>query len=265
MYLGVAGWQLSAGDHHLLVDPYVSRRPLGEPAVPLVPDEAAIARYLPAQADAILVGHSHFDHLLDVPLEARRAGARVIGTASTARVARAAGVPDDHIVIVRGGETLQAGVFSVQVVRGLHSRIEAPQGKIAPNPTLPMPAASYAEGGTLQYLVRVAGRSVFFVGSANFEESAVTGLRPDVALVAIGMRERVPDYTCRLLDALGRPARVFANHFDDFTRPFGPQPPSAPEIPEGARADADRFLGEVRACAPGTVAAIPSYFSPVVL
>ncbi|APR80845.1 Hypothetical protein A7982_06192 [Minicystis rosea] len=36
------------------------------------------------------------------------------------------------------------------------------------------------EGGTLQYLVGVRERSILFIGSANFIESELVGLRPDV-------------------------------------------------------------------------------------
>ena len=64
----------------MLVDPYMTRAPVEDEAAPLVPDEAAIRAFTPARVDAILVGHSHYDHLLDVPSIARRTGARVVGT-----------------------------------------------------------------------------------------------------------------------------------------------------------------------------------------
>src|SRR4051794_21642467 len=63
-YLGVAGWQVSAGAHSILVDPYFSRVDVEDTSAPLFPDQAAITRYAPEHADAILVEHSHYDHLL---------------------------------------------------------------------------------------------------------------------------------------------------------------------------------------------------------
>ena len=56
-YLGVAGWQLSDGEHVLLVDPYFSRPKLTGDE-PLVPDGAAITARAPARADLVMVGHS---------------------------------------------------------------------------------------------------------------------------------------------------------------------------------------------------------------
>jgi L-ascorbate metabolism protein UlaG (beta-lactamase superfamily) len=104
-YLGVAGWQISDGQHVILVDPYFSRPDLDQP---LVPDEAAIAAHAPAHADLILIGHSHSDHVLDAPSVARRTGAAILGTESTTRLAHAAGIPDEQLIPVKGGEDYPA-------------------------------------------------------------------------------------------------------------------------------------------------------------
>src|SRR4051812_7125319 len=45
--LGVAGWQVSAGAHSILVDPYFSRVDVEDTSAPLFPDQAAITRYAP--------------------------------------------------------------------------------------------------------------------------------------------------------------------------------------------------------------------------
>ena len=147
-YLGVAGWQLEADGHTLLLDPYFSRPDLDGP---IVPDAAAIAARTPARVDAILIGHSHVDHLLDAPTIARATGAQLIGSASTAAVARASGVPDDQIVTVKGGEDYQFDGWSVRVLPSLHSALDAKHtfgGAVAAPATLPMGFADYAEGGT---------------------------------------------------------------------------------------------------------------------
>ena len=99
-YLGVAGWQLDAGETTILVDPYFSRPADLEGS--LTPDDKAIAARAPKRADLVMVGHSHVDHVLDVPAVALRTGAQVMGSASTARVARAAGLPEDRIVPIKG-------------------------------------------------------------------------------------------------------------------------------------------------------------------
>lgn len=259
-YLGVAGWQLTDGARALLFDPYFSRVDVENGSAPLPPDEAQIARYAPARADAILVGHSHYDHVLDVPTIARRTGAVVIGTESTFNVASAAGVDPSRLRVARGGEVFEIGPFSVRAIRALHSLIGMPAEMIPREVTMPMAADAYAEGGTLQYLVRFEGRSVLFIGTANFIESELEGLRPDVAIIAVGLREKIPDYSCRLMRALGKPPLVLTNHFDAHWKPLGPEQMS---IAEDARASLERFPDEVRACAPETKVVVPTHLQPI--
>jgi L-ascorbate metabolism protein UlaG (beta-lactamase superfamily) len=249
-YLGVAGWQLDAGPITILVDPYFSRPDLD---APVVPDPAAIAAHAPERADAIVVGHSHVDHVLDAPAVAAATGAQLIGSESTARLARASGLPDSKIVAVHGHERVAGDGWSVQVVPSLHSKIgdQYLGGEIAAEPKLPMRFADYAEGGTFAYLVEVAGRRVLFLGTANFIEAEVTGLRPDIAVIATGLREKVDDYTCRLMRALGQPPLVYTNHFDDW---------QAPPVDEPADDDLQAFVAEVKRCAPATRVVIPRHF-----
>lgn len=252
-YLGVAGWQIEAGAVTILADPYYSR-----PALDglIVPDEIAISRRAPARADLIVVGHSHVDHMLDVPTVARRTHAQILGSLSTARVARATGLPDDQIIPIQGGEdyAFPAG-FSVRVIRSLHSALghkhTAGGIEIPANPRLPLSFDGYAEGGTFAYLVRVGGHEVFFLSTANFIEREIEGLRPDVAIVATGLRHEIHDYTCRLMKALGNPPLVYANHFDDWRGPPVDAPPD-----EDLRA----FVDEVAHCSPGTKVVVPKHF-----
>lgn len=248
-YLGVAGWQLDAGPTTILVDPYYSRPDLDRP---LTPDPAAIAARAPTRADLVLVGHSHVDHVLDAPAVAAATGALLVGSVSTGRLGRASGLPDAQVVAIRGGEEIAREGWAVQVIPSLHAKIDdLLGGEIAEQPRLPMRWDGYAEGGTYAYLVRVAGRRVLFLGTANFIEERLTGLRPDVAVIATGLRERVEDYTCRLMRALDRPALVYANHFDDWQGP----PVDAP-VSDDLRA----FVDEVKRCAPDTRVVIPRHF-----
>ena len=261
-YLGVAGWQVADGARALLVDPYFTRADIKDSSAVLSPDEAAIARHAPEHADAILVEHSHYDHLLDVPSIARRTGALVIGTESTLNVARAAGIESSHLRLAQGGETFEIGPFSVRAIRGLHSLIGEETALIPREIKLPMATKAYAEGNTLQYLVRVEQRTILFVGSANFIESELEGLRPDVAVLAVGLREKIPDYSCRLMRALGRPRLVLADHFDAHWKPLGPEQMS---IEEESRASLMRFAGEVHACSPESKVVIPEHLRPIAI
>lgn len=261
-YLGVAGWRIDDGGHVLLIDPYVSRLDVADPDALLTPDDGRIAHYAPTRADAILVTHSHYDHLLDVPGFARRTGATIVGTESTLNVARAGGIPESRLALATGGATFSLGPFSVRALRGLHSAIGAPNAPIPRAVTLPMTAGAYAEGGTLQYLVRVGGRSILFVGTANLIDAELAGLVPDVAVVATGARDKVPDYACRLMRALGRPPLVLTNHFDAHWQPLGPR---QLEVGDEGLASLARFADEIHACAPQTRVVVPNHLAPFAL
>ncbi len=256
-YLGVAGWQIEAGGNVLLADPYLSR-PSDRTAL-LVPDADAIAAHTPARADLVFVGHSHYDHLLDAPAVALRTGAQLLGSVSTTRVGHASGIADDHLITVKGGEDFEMDGYSIRAIPSLHAALDDKHtfgGVIEPDPRLPMTAEHYQEGGTLAYLVRIAGREILVLDTANFIERELTGLRPDIAIIAPGLRQQVHDYTCRLLHALGDPAIVIATHFDDWIKPAADAPPSP---------DLTAFADEVHRCAPSTRLIIPHPFQPIAL
>jgi len=96
-YLGVSGLLISHQDHVILTAPFFSNPPISR-VVPLpthllrggsrvISDGRAIERLLPKSADratAILVGHGHYDHLMDIPYIATRrsTAARIFGGAS---------------------------------------------------------------------------------------------------------------------------------------------------------------------------------------
>src|SRR5262249_42214915 len=81
-WLGTAGFAIEHDGWTVLLDPYLTRAPLSRCIFRrLEPDEAAAAKHTP-RADAIVLGHTHFDHALDAPLIARRTGASVYGSKS---------------------------------------------------------------------------------------------------------------------------------------------------------------------------------------
>ena len=86
-WLGTSGFALTYEGRRVLIDPYVTRVPLS--AIfrrrALQPARDRIAQLL-GTADAVLVGHTHFDHAMDVPAVAALTGARVYGSRSAAKL-----------------------------------------------------------------------------------------------------------------------------------------------------------------------------------
>lgn len=282
-WFGTAGWEISDGSTVILIDPYLSRingpRPpgAGSAGTPMpgdtrklygwddaaVPDEAVIDAHI-QRANFILVTHTHYDHVLDVPYIAAKTHATVIGTESTQNVLRAYNVPEEQLSAVRGGEDYDFGAFSLKVIPSLHSPLDrkhyfssetAPTGMKAPLTLRQM----HPEGGTLAYLVRFHGHQILAFGGMNYIEREMQGLKPDVVLVgASGSRKEIYDYCGRLMRALQLPALVIPTHWDNFFVPYGgSQQPAINAV--------QSFVEEVRAASPKTKVIVPKYFEPIAL
>src|SRR5262245_9329530 len=84
-WLGTAGFRLAYQGTVIWIDPYVTRFSLTDLVRRRVvkPSNEAIGRWID-RADAVLVGHTHFDHALDVPAIAKRFDCKVYGSSSAA-------------------------------------------------------------------------------------------------------------------------------------------------------------------------------------
>ena len=104
------------------------------------------------------------------------------------------------------------------------------------------------------YLLRMAGHQVLIMGSMNYIEREVEGLRPDIAIIgALPNRHEIYDYTGRLMRALGHPATVLPTHWLYC---------SAPAWQESMTKDVGEFAQEVKVTSPGSRVIIPNCFEP---
>jgi L-ascorbate metabolism protein UlaG (beta-lactamase superfamily) len=272
-YIGNAGWRIDGNGVVILVDPFVSQfqKPrafyaksidVDAPDEILIPDGAQIAAHA-SQADYIVATHSHQDHMLDAPVIAKRTGATIIGSESSANIARAYAVPEKQLIIVKGGEDYEFGRFSLRVIPSLHSPLLAKHynnlpiaGVVPPGLKAPLHESAYQEGGTFAYLLRIAGHQILIRGGMNYIEREMQGLRPDIALVGSGgSHTENYDYCGRLMRALGDPAVVFPTHWDQYANKTAAQ----------AHLEAEQFAAEIKAASPKTRVIIPEYFKPMTL
>ena len=238
-YLGTAGWEISDGNVVVLIDPYISRLKYGGGGHPedtrpdfsrndIAQSDTALVDQTIARADFILVHHGHFDHLGDVPYIAAKTGAKVIGTETTITILRAYGIPEDQLYAVGGGEDYQFDEFSVRVVPSIHSALGEKHyfdsRRFDHNSDLgaPLRIDQFIEGGSLMFLARFDHHDVLTMGSMNFVERELEGLRPDVLLAGVnGSRLGLYDYDERLLNVTGRPPVIIPTHWDNFRLPYG--------------------------------------------
>lgn len=221
-WLGTAGYEIEAGGTVLLIDPYVSRVGFWQALKgPIAPDPARIAKEVP-RADAIFVGHSHFDHVMDVPEIAKKTGARVHGSSSTANLCLASGVRADQVVRCEGGEVVEVGPFRVTVVPSAHSPFglgrKVPfDGQIPESCELPIRATGYRCGQCFSFAVQVDGFTLYHLGSAEIREDEVRHRDVDLLLLCIAARHYTERFLPRVLGSL-RPRVVVPTHYDNFFR-----------------------------------------------
>ncbi|HEV8627234.1 MAG TPA: MBL fold metallo-hydrolase [Acidimicrobiia bacterium] len=274
-WFGTNGWKIQfrahGTDRTILLDPFFGRFKTGfftgtfNPKTPLPPAAVElIDRHVPTAVDHILIGHGHWDHIADVPAIQRRTGAMVIGSETHRHLMRGFGLPDEELVIVKGGEVIAFDGYSIEVFAGLHSlgatRKYVLPGHLLTDPPAPKVVGDLPEGDTLCYLLTIDdGPSLFLMSSANFVERAFAGIRPDVALVAGLFRDHIRDYTDRLIAALGHPPVLLPTHWDNFERPYDDGPHDLRDI-VGERGSLDTFVRELKRSSPRSRVVVLDFF-----
>lgn len=221
-YLGVSGYEVSDGTTTIVLDPAPTRPTPAELLFStLAPDEAWGAQVCP-RADFILVNHSHYDHVLDVPAIAKRTGAKVLGSPSTLNLARSRGIPEDKLQQVQPGDRLTLGTFTVDVRRARHTRIgglsEPMGGVIAPDAGA-LYFWEYGLDQTLAFRLEAGGASIWFHPTSTFDPGEVSGPPAGALIVGVTGEEPTAEKVRGLL-AEARPRLVLPTHYDNFFQPM---------------------------------------------
>ncbi|HEX2188669.1 MAG TPA: MBL fold metallo-hydrolase, partial [Longimicrobiaceae bacterium] len=281
-YLGVGGWMIRVGSDAVLTAPFFSTPRLSSVGLgrSIRPDTARIDERMGALLPdregvrAVLVGHSHYDHLMDVPYVARRylPGVPVYGNAA--------------MLQLLAGDPVRPRLVSLEEDAGTH---EAPGRWTYPHPDstvrfmairsghaphalgvkvfrrgqreergeLPSNAWEWSEGEVLAYVVDFlepgTGRVRFRVHFQDAASDAPLGFPPpwtgqdaapfDLAIVCAGSFREAGDYPGGIVGAL-RPRQVLVGHWEDF---FRPQTAALRLIP---RTDTTELLRRVDAALP---------------
>lgn len=227
-WLGVSALLLRSDTSAILIDPFFTRAP-GKFGL-LVnrrvrPDEAVIEDWLERlgvrRLDAVAVSHTHYDHALDAGVVARRTGAVLLGSESTAQVGRGAGMDEDAIRVVAPGEWVAAGDFRIRFHPSRHAGATGgfPRGTVDAPLVPPAGPLAYREGGTFSIEMAHETATVLHHGSAGFEPGALDGVCADTVFLGIALVDDMARYLDAVVGTTGA-GQVYAVHWDDFTRPL---------------------------------------------
>jgi L-ascorbate metabolism protein UlaG (beta-lactamase superfamily) len=277
-FLGVATLVFSDGDTLLMTDGWFTRVGLLDllRGRPVAPDLEAIERGLErvgiANLLALLPVHSHYDHAQDAGEVARRTGALLLGSRTTAWIGRGAGLPEEQIRVVEPGVPMRLGAFTVTHVPSRHVRLPFGAGalgvELAAPLVPPVPASAYVEGGSWSILIEHPLGTALVQGSAGFVEGVLERYRADAVFLGVGGLARQGEayserYFREIVEAVGA-RQVIPIHYDDLTAPTdGPLVPM-PALVDDVAKSFDRLIARA-AATPGLEFALLPYWETTVL
>lgn len=258
VFLGVAGWLLRKGGEAVLTAPLFSNPSFFRAGtLSIRTDSGRIERHLPdvSDATAILVGHGHYDHLMDVPYVAMQRAPRATVYANETAVHQLApfGLPAGRVRLIekneignveREGSWIQVGpnarVMPLLSDHGPHfAGVTLYSGvRSRDMEEIPSAAIEWLDGETVAYLVDLLNSDGSVALRVYFQDAVAAppyglipplsdGVQVDVALIVPATYAEVRWHPEALIES-SPPRHVILGHWEDFfespDRPAEPVP-----------------------------------------
>ena len=224
-YLGVNGFQFETSGHALLVDPYFTRVGLLPAALnqPIQSNPAPVSeglKHIRPRADAILVTHAHFDHLLDVPEIMRRTRGQLVSGPTAAQLVESFGISPNKCEIVKSGSVRKIGPWTIRAFAAQHDHLfgKVPFEGKSNSAKPPIKASDWSVGEPLAFVIEAAGKRIY-IDSGGVPGAPPDSRAKDVDLAILGVA--LPDSRERFAETVNRlrPRYIFPSHQDDMFAP----------------------------------------------
>ena len=256
-WFGVAGLELHADNQILLIDPFFTRPPLWNLFFGRVsPNHELIAKHI-SRADAILITHTHYDHLMDVPEVARITGATVYGSRNTCELLELLSVPRAQIQEIHVGDELSLGNINVTVFAAQHMRLPIyTSGALPRSLAPPLRLRDYVMDECFSFLIRAGD-----VRLLDWAGVSQAGVPADVLFTQAFQSQA---HYQSLVSSVN-PRVVVPIHWDDFFRPLSNSlvpffAPPRPPFPFVRRINLRGFKQSIETQLPKTNVLIPEVF-----
>ncbi|KAJ5814806.1 beta-lactamase superfamily domain-containing protein [Penicillium riverlandense] len=181
---------------------------------------------------AVLVAHSHYDHVLDAPTVCKMTGAKLVGSSSTQQVGKGHGLSDEQIVVCEDQQKIGFGNFQVTIIEGIHSPGDVAPGDITEPLQTPCSMTKFRTGKCFSFFIQHGSTRIFVHPSANFVPGKLCGFQSPTLFLGIGavgkqssdFREQYWEHVVQAI----QPNRIIPIHWDNFfyslDRPLFPLP-----------------------------------------
>lgn len=236
-FFGTSSMLFSDGETNVMIDGWFTRPStvttvLGKVAPDVAAIEGGLLRLGNPKIAALVATHSHLDHALDVAEVAKRTQALLVGSASTANIGRGGGLSERQIKVIKDGETLSFGDFTVTMIESRHFALPSTsilasieESPAIETPVVP-PASAFAYPGAEFYSIVIehpAG-SALIQSSPGFKEDALEGLDVDAVYLGVGfVGSHTTDYQdtwWHQIVTLRQAEGIYIMHWDSLSHPI---------------------------------------------
>ena len=229
-WLGVASFLIEDGESKIMIDPAWTRPGvfhwLGMAS--FKSDEKLVDKVLEKigvdKIDAVLVTHSHYDHIIDAPEVARKTGAYFYTDKNFEIIAKAYPYSSLFRKPLEVNKPFQVGKFKITAYQRDHAplvgSIDFVPGKVPSDFNFNL--WDYKAGRTWIYLIEHPEGVILF-HNTHAKEQDLKNYRPDVTSVDLLIQGVTKSDASPLVKGYAstlKPKAFIANHFDNFILPF---------------------------------------------